>query len=288
MTGVALEPGDVELPQAGARRVPWTVVPCIAVIAGVVVMAVFGAVLAPQDPDAQNLTEVLAAPSSAHWLGTDALGRDVFARLIAGTRSAFVGPLVIAVGSMVLGNVLGLISGYVGGTLDTVLMRWVDFMWAMPGLLIIIVVAGAFDGGYWLAAALLMALTVPFDTRIIRGATLEQVRQPYVEAARTLGLSNRRIVFLHIWPNVSATAVANAFLTFAGAIVALSGLSFLGFAVDPGSPDWGLMLSDGTSLLFENPAAALSPAAMIVATAVSMNIVGDWLYEALSNRGGNR
>ncbi|MFE3205873.1 ABC transporter permease [Embleya sp. NPDC059237] len=289
MSAIVPQLGDLGKPtRRRSKRLPWPVLVCLVIVAGVVLMTVFGAALAPQDPAAQHLTEVLAPPGSGHWLGTDELGRDVFSRLIVGARTAFVGPLVVTIGSMLIGNLLGLWSGYKGGAVDAVLMRWVDFMWALPGLLIIVVVAGAFGGGYWMAVALLLVLTIPFDTRIIRGATLEQATLPYVEAARALGLSNRRIMILHIWPNLSATAVANAFLTFAGAIVALSGLSFLGFGVDPGSPDWGRMLSDGTNLLFENPAAALASGAMIVATAVSMNIIGDWLYESLSSRGGSK
>ncbi|GCE00649.1 ABC transporter permease [Embleya hyalina] len=289
MSAIVPQLGDLgKSTRRRSKRLPWTVLVCLVIVAGVVLMTVFGAALAPQDPAAQHLTEVLAPPGSGHWLGTDELGRDVFSRLIAGARTAFVGPLVVTIGSMLIGNLLGLWSGYKGGAVDAIVMRWVDFMWALPGLLIIVVVAGAFGGGYWMAVALLLVLTIPFDTRIIRGATLEQATLPYVEAARALGLSNRRIMLLHIWPNLSATAVANAFLTFAGAIVALSGLSFLGFGVDPGSPDWGRMLSDGTNLLFENPAAALASGAMIVATAVSMNIIGDWLYESLSSRGGSK
>jgi peptide/nickel transport system permease protein len=281
-------PGDLGLPLRRPRGVSLPVLLCMIVMAAVLAMVILGELIAPQDPGKQHLTDILASPSWDHWLGTDSLGRDVFSRLITGARTAFVGPLVIAAGSMLIGNVLGLISGYYGGFVDAALMRWVDFMWALPGLLVIIVVAGAFDGGYWLAVLLILLFTVPFDTRVVRGATLEQVTLPYAEAARTLGLSSRRIMLFHIWPNVSASAVANAFLSFAGSIVALSGLSYLGFGVDPGSSDWGLMLSDGTALLFENPVAVLAPAAMIVLTALSMNIIGDWIYETLSSRGGKK
>src|SRR5262249_48054392 len=141
---------------------------------------------------------------------------------------------------------------------------------------------------YWLAVGLLVVLTTPFDTRVVRGATLEQVPRPYVEAAKTLGVSDRRIMALHIWPNVSATAVANTFLVFAASLVALSGLSFPGLGSPAGTPDWGLMLAEGRALLFANPVAALAPGAMIVLTATSMNLIGDWLYERLSSRGATR
>jgi peptide/nickel transport system permease protein len=193
---------------------------------------------------------------------------------------------VIALGSFVIGNVLGLLAGYRGGWVDAVIMRWVDVMWSIPSLLLLIVVAGVIGASYWPAVGILVLLTAPFDARVVRGATLEQVPRPYVEAAKTLGVSDRRIMLFHIWPNVSAGAVANTFLVFASSLVVLSGLSFLGLGVPPGTPDWGLMLSQNEDLVFVNPIATLAPGAMIVLTATSMNLIGDWLYERLSSRGG--
>lgn len=259
---------------------------CWCFVGLVVLLAVTGSLLAPQNPATQNLTSITALPSAAHWFGTDALGRDVFSRVIAGARTAFFGPLVIAVGSFVIGNVLGLLAGYRGGWVDGVIMRWVDMMWSIPSLLLLIVVAGVIGASYWPAVGILVVLTAPFDARVVRGATLEQVPRPYVEAAKTLGVSDRRIMLFHIWPNVSAVAVANTFLVFASSLVVLSGLSFLGLGVPPGTPDWGLMLSQNEDLVFVNPIATLAPGAMIVLTATSMNLIGDWLYERLSSRGG--
>jgi peptide/nickel transport system permease protein len=261
---------------------------CFAVIAAVVVMAAIGPAVAADAADRQNTEVGLSGPSGAHWFGTDALGRDVAARVLVGARTAFVGPLVIALGSMILGNLLGLLAGYRGGRVDALIMRWVDLMYSLPALLVLIVVIGAVGGGYWLAVALLIVLGVPFDTRVVRGATLEQAPRPYVEAARTLGVSDARIMLLHIWPNVSAVAVANTFLVFATSLVALSGLSFLGLGVHPGEPDWGVMLAESRTLLFGNPAAALAPAGMIVLTASCMNLIGDWAYERISSRGATR
>ena len=140
---VVVQPGDFNVSERRSGRVSWSVALCMGIVGCVLAMVVLGSILAPQDPEAQRLTDILASPSSAHWLGTDSLGRDVLSRLIVGARSAFVGPLVIAAGSMLVGNLLGLISGYFGGAVDSILMRWVDFMWALPGLLVIIVVAGS-------------------------------------------------------------------------------------------------------------------------------------------------
>jgi peptide/nickel transport system permease protein len=277
---------------ASARRrrgvVPVVIALCFLVILGVIVMAILRSWIAPQDPSAQDPILGLTKPNGDHWLGTDQLGRDIFSRVIAGARLAFIGPVVIAAGSLVIGNLLGLLAGYKGGKVDAVIMRWVDLMWAIPSLLVIIVVAGAIGGGYWTAVALLLVLTIPFDTRVIRGATLEQVPRPYVEAVKALGVAPWRIVLFHIWPNVSPVAVANTFLVFSGSLVGLTALSFLGLGPPAGTPDWGLMLSEGRQFLFANPVGTLVPGVMIVLTATAMNLIGDWLYELLSRRGATR
>lgn len=260
----------------------------ILVMIAVVVMAVFGGAIAPHSASEQNYSAILAHVSASHWLGTDEVGRDVFSRLIVGARTALVGPLVIAGASMVVGNGLGLLAGFRRGLTESVIMRWVDVMYSLPYLLVVIVIAGTIGGGYWLAVGLLWLLTVPFDTRVAYGATLEQVPRPYVEAAKAIGVRDRRIMVLHIWPNIAATVVANAFLNFAASLVALSSLSFLGLGAPPGSTDWGVMLAQGNDLLFNNPVAILAPGVMIVLTATSMNLIGDWIYDRLSSRGEAR
>jgi peptide/nickel transport system permease protein len=287
MSELIVSAGEVEAATRvrSRRRVSVVIGFCFVFVGAVVVMTVFGSVIAPQDPNLQHPLASLLKPSHAHWLGTDGLGRDVFSRVIVGARTALLGPLVIAASSMLIGNLLGLWAGYRGGRVDGAIMRWVDLMWALPALLVIIVVEGAIGGGYWVGVGLLILLTIPFDTRVVRGATLEQVPRPYVEAAKTLGLSDRRIMLLHIWPNVAPVAVTNAFLVFAGSLIALSGLSFLGLGADAGTADWGLMVAEGRPLLFANPVSGLAPAAMIVLTAASMTLIGDWLYERLASRG---
>jgi len=251
----------------------------------VAVFTIFGPLVAPHDPSAQDLLLSATSPSRRYLLGTDQLGRDVFSRIIVGTRTAVIGPIIIALGSMVISNVLGLLAGYRGGLLDSLIMRWVDLTYSTPGLLVTIVVAGTLGGGYPVAVAILVVLFSPFDTRIVRGVVLEQRSLPYVEASRTLGLSHLRIMSREIWPNILPFVVANTFLEFAYAIVALSGLSFLGFGVAPGAADWGRMLADNEALLYSNAASALAPGAMIVITAASMNIIGDWIFERVSDRG---
>lgn len=279
----------VETPsRRGKARTPVLAWMCIAWLAAVCVLAAGGAVLAPQDPSAQDLFAALAGPSGSHLLGTDELGRDIFSRIIAGADTAVMGPAVVALATTILSTTIGLVAGYRGGFLDSAVMRVVDLLLALPPLLVLIVVAGVFGGGYWVAVALLTLLFVPSDARIIRGATLEQRPRPYVEAARVMGLRPRRVMFSHILPNVMPLVVVAIGLDFAFALVALSGLSFLGLGVPPGDPDWGRMLSENRTLIFDNAAAAIGPAVMIVLTAGAANLLGDSMYERLAARGRTR
>jgi peptide/nickel transport system permease protein len=289
MSEVAVARADLTLPTVRRRRrFPIFIGLCFAFISIVIVLAAFGELIAPREPNAQNLFVGVTTPSSDFWLGTDDLGRDVLARIIVGARTAIVGPILIALGAMVIGNCLGLLAGYRGGLFDAAIMRWVDMMYALPALLVAIVIVGVLGGGYLLAVGLLVILTIPYDTRLVRAATLEQRPLPYVEAARALGLPAGRIMLRHIWPNILPLVVANTFLNFAFSLVSLSALSFLGLGVGPGTPDWGRMLSESRTLLFDNPAAALAPGGMLVLTAASMNLIGDWLYEWLADRGRAR
>jgi len=161
-------------------------------------------------------------------------------------------------------------------------MRWVDFMFALPGPLVAIVVVGVVGGGYWTAVAVLVVLFTAPDTRIVRSAVLEQRPLPYIDAARALGISKTRILFVHILPNILPLVLAYVVLDFAFALVNLAGLSFLGLGVEPGTPDWGRMLFENRNILFANPVGLLFPAGMIILTAVSMNLIGDWLFEKLT------
>ena len=153
----------------------------------------------------------------------------------------------------------------------------------MPGPLIAIVVVGIVGGGYWTAVAVLVILFMAPDTRIVRSAVLAQRSLPYIEAARTLGVSRVRILFVHLLPNVLPIVLSYVVLDFAFALVNLAGLSFLGLGVQPGTADWGRMLFENRGIMFSNPVAVLLPALMIVLTAGSINIIGDWLNDRLSS-----
>ena len=257
-------------------------------LAVIAVLSVAGSQLAPYPPDSQDLFVGLVGPGSGHLLGTDELGRDILSRVMAGTRLPVVGALGVAIGAMLISVTLGLIAGYVGGRTESLTMRGVDLMLALPPLLVAIVVVGAFDGGYGIAVVLLALLFAPWDTRIIRGVTLEQRPRPYVEAARVMGLSSRRIMVSHILPNVLPLVVVNLCLDFTYGLVTLAGLSFVGIGVGPGEADWGRMLFENRALLTVNPWAALAPAFMIMFTAAAANVIGDWAYERIEARGRAR
>jgi peptide/nickel transport system permease protein len=204
---------------------------------------------------------------------------------MAGTRLPVLGAIAIAIGAMLISATLGVIAGYRGGRTDSVLMRGVDLMLALPPILIAIVIVGALDGGYVIAVVLLAFLFAPWDTRIIRSVALEQRPRPYVEAARVMGLSERRIMVSHILPNTLPLIVVNLCLDFTYGLVTLAGLSFVGIGVGPGEADWGRMLFENRDLLTVNPWAALAPAFMIMFTAAAANVVGDWAYERIEARG---
>ena len=284
----APDTGLVGLAKKRRRRPSVLISLSVLIVLLVIACAVFGSLLAPAPANAQNLLSGVKPPSAHHLLGTDDFGRDIFSRLIVGARAAVIGPALIAIGALVIGNALGLIAGYVGGRVDYFIMRLSDLVWALPGLLIAIVVVGVIGGGYYVAVVVLIVLTFPIDARIVRGATLQQRNMPYVEAAATLGLSPWRLMIRHIWPNLLPLVMANTFLNFAFSLVSLSGLSFLGLGVPLNTPDWGGMLSQNLPLIQTNPLAVLAPAIALVLTATSMNLIGDWIYERLSDRGRAR
>lgn len=277
-------PSAVAEPTERARKVPLTVWIAMGFVVAAILFAVMGREIAPYPANQQSLLVGDTPPSSEHLAGTDLLGRDVLSRTIVGARTALIGPGIVAAGAFAIATVLGLMAGYIGGMTDSAVMRWVDFMFALPGPLIAIVIVGVVGGGFWTAVVVLVILFTAPDTRIVRSAVLEQRPLPYIEAARTLGISRRRIMFLHILPNILPIIAAYVVLDFAFALVSLAALSFLGLGVSPGTADWGRMLFENRNILFINPMAALLPAAAIVITAGSINIIGDWIYERMATR----
>lgn len=261
------------------RRVPGSVIVSVLILAAVAVLVIFP--VAPHALDQDILLGTTPAGTPGHPLGTDSLGRDVLALTLAGARSALVGPIVVALGSMLLGIVLGSLAGYRGGWIDAVVSRYVDLTLAMPALLLAIVVAGVVGGGYWITVLVLIVLFSPSDIRIVRGAVLQHAHRPYIESTRVLGLPAWRVMWRHILPNVRPLVLTTMFLNVAYALVSMSGLTYLGLGVSPGAADWGLQLSDGRDLLYTNPAASVVPGLALILVATAVNLVGDYLSERL-------
>ena len=277
----ALHPATVSKQRVRWGTLFWAAVGLVTVVVAVAVTARW---LAPYESSAQSLVDSGQGPSAQHWLGTDQLGRDIFSRLLAGARTGLIGPLVVAIGAGLIGTALGLWTGYAGGVVDSVLMRTIDLMYAVPPLLVAIVVVGLFGGGYWLAVGVLIALSAPGDVRIVRAAVMAQRELPYVAAARTVGVGSVRIAVRHVLPNVTPTVVANVLLQFVVGLIALSGLAFLGLGVEAGSPDWGLMVAENRGTLDLNPWAVIGPAVCISLLAIAVTVIGDRVYEVLSQR----
>lgn len=250
----------------------------------VLVLAVVGQLFTPVNPDRQSLLDASMGPSAGHLLGTDDLGRDVLSRLMQGTLGAVSGPLCVALGTMLLGTTLGLVAGHFGGRVDTLVTLLSDVLYSLPFMLVAIVVVGVVGTGYWLTVGLLIALMFPFALRLVRSATRVESRLPYVEAARTLGVPDHRVVTRHVLPNIFPIIVANILLDFVTAIIAFSALAFLGLGSRAGSSDWGTMLADGQKLIYENPLMAIVPALLITLMCVSATVLGDWFYDRLSAR----
>lgn len=247
----------------------------------IVSVAILAPVIARQDPNEQSLLTRLKSPSSEHWLGTDELGRDVFSRLAYGARiSLFIG-LVGTAGGVILGTLLGLVSGFLGGWTDTLTMRLIDVMFAFPGILLAILIVAVMGPGI---LNLVIALTIwgtPTLARIVRSGVLALKSQEFVEAARAMGASRARIMFVHLLPNSMAPIIVYATLGIAGSLLTAAGLGFLGLGVQPPTAEWGAMLSVGRGYLREAPHLMIFPGLLIFATVISLNLIGDALRDAL-------
>ncbi|MFQ5794866.1 MAG: ABC transporter permease [Candidatus Bipolaricaulia bacterium] len=253
------------------------------VLLALIVVAVFAPLIAPHDPNDQAF-RMLLPPSETHLLGTDDLGRDLFSRIIHGTRiSLFVGLSTVLL-AMVVGVLLGLLAGYYGGWLDTVIMRYIDLQWAFPNFLIAVYLVAIFGTGLQnVIVAISLAFLDDF-ARIARGMVLSIREEDYVVAARSGGASDRRILLRHILPNAIAPIIVQATVSISYAILAEAGLSFLGLGVKPSTPTWGLILSDARSFISRAWWLGVFPGLAIMITVLSINFLGDALRDIFDVR----
>ncbi|HKX07110.1 MAG TPA: ABC transporter permease [Stellaceae bacterium] len=246
-----------------------------------VLVAVFAPLIAPYAPTATDWGAVRKAPSLAHWLGTDEIGRDVLSRVIFGARASLKAGVISVLISLSLGVPIGLLSGYVGGFLDGLLMRIVDAMLACPFLILAIALA-AFLGPNLTNAMIAIGISaMPAFIRLTRAQTLSTKVEDYVEAAKAVGNPHYRIVLRHILPNILAPIMVQATLAIAAAIIAEASLSFLGLGQQPPDPSWGSMLNTAKNFLSLAPWMAWWPGLAIFVVVLSFNLLGDGLRDAL-------
>ncbi|PJM96668.1 ABC transporter permease [Streptomyces sp. CB01373] len=252
----------------------------IALLGVVVCFAVLAPLLAPQDPNAVNLSGAYQGSSGAHLLGTDASGRDLLSRLVHGSRTALIGPFLVVVISTLLGTVLALAAVWFGGWFDQMVVRVVDAVFAFPGLLLAILATALFGSGLKAAVVALSIAYIPYIARIVRSAALRERSLPYIAALRVQGVHGSRIALRHILPNVGGLIVANATLAFGFALMDLAGLSFIGLGVQPPTSDWGAMVGTGMAgVLQQHPQEALFAGVLVVITVGAVNTLGDRLTE---------
>jgi oligopeptide transport system permease protein len=274
-----------------------------AIYLGVAILAAAGApVFSPYRYDRQDLSATYRAPSVTHWIGTDALGRDVLSRLIYGARVSMSVGVTSAGVVLAIGVPMGLVAGYYGGTFDLLLMRIVDIVYAIPYLLLVVLLQTFFtaflptlrhgpllwlnvlnrDTGGVVAIVMALSLVGWLDVaRIVRGQALTLRHREFVQAARSLGAPNRHIMGAHLLPNVAAPIIVTATLLIPGFIIAEAGLSFLGLGVQPPVPSWGIMIAEGIDSIESYPRLVVAPGLVLAATLLCLNFLGDGLRDAL-------
>lgn len=252
-----------------------------------VVTAIAPGVL-PYDPYEQDLTQSFAAPSAAHWFGCDQQGRDILARMMVGAQvSLTVGVISVAL-SLVVGVILGAIAGYKGGKADTVIMRLMDIMLAVPSILLAITFMAALGKGIDKAVIAIGLVSIPEYARIVRSQVLAVKANDYVSAARVIGDSDAKIIFRHILPNVAPSIIVRATLGISGAILDAAALGFLGLGVQPPQAEWGDMLGRGRDYIFQAPHVMIFPGLAITLTVLAFNLLGDGIRDAFDPKSRRR
>ena len=264
-------------------RSPLTVLG-LAIILMFVLSAVFAPLLAPMDPTQQILSQRLKPPSAGHWLGMDQLGRDVFSRLLFGAPISLTVGLVVVGSASTLGTLVGLIAGYARGTVDELLMRLTDVFFAFPPLILAMAIAGALGPSLNNAMIAIAAVTWPVYARLVRGQVLSLREREFIEAAFSIGASTPRILFRHLLPNALAPILVQASFDMGGAILSAAGLSFIGFGARPPTPEWGVMISEGSKFFSTQPWLSFFPGLAILLTVAAFNLIGDGLRDAFDPR----
>ena len=246
-----------------------------------VFLALLGPVIAPYGINEYDYSSVLKGPSAAHFFGTDEFGRDLFSRILNGTRiSLSIGLLAVTAGA-VCGTILGLLGGYYGGLIDSVIMRICDTLFAFPGIILAIAIVAILGSGLYNVVIAVAVFSTPTFARLVRGRTLALKNTVFVHAARNLGATDTRILFQHILPGAVPDIIVQYTMSIGSSILTASSLSFLGMGAQPPTPEWGLLLSNGRTYMMTSVHTTLFPGLAIFLTVLSFNILGDGLRDAL-------
>jgi peptide/nickel transport system permease protein len=263
------------------RREPVAGVAAVAIV-GLVVLAVFAPLIAPYDPFASGVGDPLTPPGPDHWFGTDQLGRDLLSRVIFGARISLTVALIAVGLGTTTGVVIGLTCGFFEGLYDLLVQRLMDSILAFPALVLALVVVSMLGPDLTNVMLAVAVVIVPGASRVVRGATLSVKRMLYIEAARAIGVSTPRLILCYLIPNIAAPVIVLASVSMGGAILAETGLSFLGLGAQPPTPAWGLMLStEGRRFMEEAPWLSIFPGLAIVTAVLSFNLLGDALRDLL-------
>lgn len=258
----------------------------LALMSAILLLAVFADVIADYTTQVvgMNMAQRLQPPNASHWFGTDGYGRDVFARIIHGSRLSLSLSIISMMIAVAIGSMIGAISGYFGGRVDDVLMRLMDMLLAIPPMLMSISIVAALGRSM---ANLMLALALaymPVFARVIRSSILSVKDQEFVEAARACGTSDARIIMRHIVPNAVGPIIVQATLAMGSSILTISSLSFMGMGIQPPQPEWGTMLYEGRDLIRTSPYLVIFPGIAIALSVLSLNLLGDGLRDALDPR----
>ena len=244
-------------------------------------MAILAPWVAPYDYQEQSIADRLQLPSAAHLLGTDNMGRDILSRIIYGGRISLLVSLIAVAVSLVIGGLLGAVSGYFGGIVDAVIMRLMDIMMAIPGILLAVCISAALGGGVWQTALAIAVAGIAGVCRLVRAQTLTLRNKEYIEAARASGAGTMRILLSNIIPNCLAPIIVNTTMSIGGNIMMISALSFVGLGVQPPIPEWGAILNSGREYVTTFWPLITFPGIAIALTMFGFNVFGDGLRDAL-------
>ena len=273
-------------------RLPWwrilahnpVTVAAVVVLLVVGIAALAGGALAPHGVNATDVSRALQPPSAAHWFGTDELGRDIFSRVLAGTRVSMQVAVVSVAFSLTVGVSIGLFAGYVGTFVDTILMRLVDVLFAFPVVLLALAIIAVLGPGLWTTTVAVGVVYTPIFARVARASTLSVRVAPFVQVSRTMGTGHGFILWRRVLPNISGPIVVQTSISLAFAILSEATLSFLGLGIQPPQPSWGRMIFDAQAYLYQSWWMSIFPGAAIFVTVLAFNLLGDGLRDVIDPR----